>query len=475
MGTTITGLSSAGSLAAPDLFPVVQGGVTKHATLAQVLESVPELIRDTVGSALVAGSGATITVDDAGDKITIAATGGGSSYTDEQARDAAGAALTAGAGISIAVDDAGDKITITNTGTGSGSGGGVLAAERMLFVSKGGSDSNDGLSWKSAFLTVAAARTALSFYNGVIHVGYGNFLVDHDTLSLRATQCIQGITTQGSDGGGSALVLNGNGVLLNLDGQTNPVLKDITLAFGSASQTGTLVSMSGTFTATFINVRFRGVGASGFNGSSSKTSGIAGQNGVSLTNNTGDCKFLACEWELLDIGVNCQTTINAFVGCNWTSCLTAYKGGDLTGAQRLAGAWISGGTMRGWGNYYIDAAGSSYAWHVDGVFFDGQATTAIRIGNIVSGTGYGPWAFKLASPNLNGAVTSVELNSAIVTVFDDGTVWGDSYTDGAHPTELVVHGTSAMLPKGKLGTYLTVQGHDLGALLPTSGWTKAAA
>jgi hypothetical protein len=371
------------------------------------------------------------------------------------------------------MQDADAALRTSSTAT-TGSNGGANAAERILYVSKTGSDSNDGLSWKTAFLTVAAARNALGAYNGVIRVGYGNFSVDHDTLSLRATQVIEGITTQGSDGGGSALVLNGNGVLLNLDGQTNPIVKDITLTFGSSTQTGTLVSMSGTFTATFINVRFRGIGAP-FNGNGSKTSGTAGQNGVSLTNNSGDSKFIACEWELLDVGVNCQTTINAFVGCNWTSCLTAYKGGDLTGAQRLAGAWISGGTMRGWSNYYIDAAGSSYAWHIDGVFFDGQATTAVRIGNIVGGNGYGPWAFKISSPNLNGGVTSVELNSCIVTSFDDGIVWGDSYTDGAHPTELKVNGTSAMLPKGKLGVYLTVQGHDLGALLPSSGWTKASA
>jgi uncharacterized protein YlxW (UPF0749 family) len=38
-----------------------------------------EQVRDVVGTALVAGSNVTITVDDPGDSITIAASGGGAS------------------------------------------------------------------------------------------------------------------------------------------------------------------------------------------------------------------------------------------------------------------------------------------------------------------------------------------------------------------------------------------------------------
>jgi hypothetical protein len=69
-----------------------------------------EGIRDTIGTALVAGTGITVTVDDPGDTITIA--NSGASYTAENARDDIGTALVAGAGISITVDDAGDTITL---------------------------------------------------------------------------------------------------------------------------------------------------------------------------------------------------------------------------------------------------------------------------------------------------------------------------------------------------------------------------
>lgn len=70
-----------------------------------------EFIRDTIGAAVVAGSGMTITVNDAGDTITFVSSGGG--YTDEQVRDVIGAALVAGTGMTITVNDAGDTITLT--------------------------------------------------------------------------------------------------------------------------------------------------------------------------------------------------------------------------------------------------------------------------------------------------------------------------------------------------------------------------
>jgi hypothetical protein len=73
-----------------------------------------ERIRDIIGTALVAGANITITVNDAGDTITVAATVP-SGYTDEQVRDVVGAALVAGTGITISVDDGADTITITSS------------------------------------------------------------------------------------------------------------------------------------------------------------------------------------------------------------------------------------------------------------------------------------------------------------------------------------------------------------------------
>lgn len=73
--------------------------------------NIAERIRDVVGATLVAGTNITIAVNDAGDEITINASG--SSYGDEQARDAIAAALVEVAGIDIVYDDVAETITFT--------------------------------------------------------------------------------------------------------------------------------------------------------------------------------------------------------------------------------------------------------------------------------------------------------------------------------------------------------------------------
>lgn len=71
-----------------------------------------EVVRDTIGSALVAGSNITITVNDAANTITIAAAAG---FTAEDARDTIADTLAAGTGIAIAVNDPADTITVSTT------------------------------------------------------------------------------------------------------------------------------------------------------------------------------------------------------------------------------------------------------------------------------------------------------------------------------------------------------------------------
>jgi len=78
-----------------------------------------ETIDDRVASLLVAGSGITLTYNDAANTLTVDAAAG-SGYTDEQVRDVMGTALVAGSNVTITVNDAGDTITIDATGGGGG-------------------------------------------------------------------------------------------------------------------------------------------------------------------------------------------------------------------------------------------------------------------------------------------------------------------------------------------------------------------
>jgi hypothetical protein len=77
----------------------------------------PELIRDTMGTALVAGTNMNVTANDGSDIITIT-----NLITTEVIRDTIGTALVAGAGVTITVDDAGDDITIAASAAGSALG-----------------------------------------------------------------------------------------------------------------------------------------------------------------------------------------------------------------------------------------------------------------------------------------------------------------------------------------------------------------
>jgi hypothetical protein len=93
----------------PDV-PTARGNLGLGSAALLSNADVDERARDAVGAALAGGTGVTIVVNDAGDTITIDATG-----DPEVIRDTIGAALVAGAGITITVDDAGDIITIKVT------------------------------------------------------------------------------------------------------------------------------------------------------------------------------------------------------------------------------------------------------------------------------------------------------------------------------------------------------------------------
>ncbi len=70
-----------------------------------------EAVRDMLATALVAGSNVTITPNDGSDTITIAATGGGGSYTDEEAQDSVGNILVDSSTIDFTYNDATPSIT----------------------------------------------------------------------------------------------------------------------------------------------------------------------------------------------------------------------------------------------------------------------------------------------------------------------------------------------------------------------------
>ncbi|MGV1079769.1 MAG: hypothetical protein ACOYD1_07935 [Candidatus Nanopelagicales bacterium] len=109
------------------------------------LTDLTEAVQDIVAALIVAGSGVTVSYDDAAGTFTVGAAAG--TVTDpEIVRDVIGAAIVAGAGVQVTVSDAGDTITVASTAVlptrqviaGAGlTGGGDLSADRTLTVTYG--------------------------------------------------------------------------------------------------------------------------------------------------------------------------------------------------------------------------------------------------------------------------------------------------------------------------------------------------
>ena len=155
------------------------GGSDALTLTSAQLSDLTEVVQDIVGALIVAGTGVTVSYNDAAGTFTINSTAVGGTTDPEVVRDVIGAAMIAGPGIQITVNDAGDTLTVASTavlptrqviaGTGL-TGGGDLSANRTLSVAYGttagtvaaGDDSRiTGAAQKSANLSdLANAGTA---------------------------------------------------------------------------------------------------------------------------------------------------------------------------------------------------------------------------------------------------------------------------------------------------------------------------
>lgn len=89
-------------------------GAQTSATISDFTEAV----QDAVAALLGAGSNVTLNYNDAGNTLTVSATGGtGGALDAEAVRDAIGVALVGVGNISVVVNDAADTITISTTAT----------------------------------------------------------------------------------------------------------------------------------------------------------------------------------------------------------------------------------------------------------------------------------------------------------------------------------------------------------------------
>jgi hypothetical protein len=347
----------------------------------------------------------------------------------------------------VPIVQANGSITYGAQANGTAAGYKNTSADLIRYVSKSGSDANDGLSWGSSFLTVGAAHASLNGFPGIINIANGSYTVQNLAIS-------NGQVLRGSSVGYTVLQLTANGGrLLDLTNCTGGYFEYLFFEFASSSVTGTLAYMSNAFRMFFNRCYFKGQNA-------------AGQVGVHLRANAGDSHFVNTVFTNFDVAVQNDTTVNTFQGCNFqTNTTAAIQGGDPSGAVAAAGIVVRDCVFGGAGAYYINITGKAQQWHVDGTWFDGGLSGNIGI-NVGSGS-YGPWLFALTNcPSMFGNTKSLVINAAD-SVHLDGVVWGN---DGSYPIELEVN--AANCKRGSLGAYFSLQDTHIETIIPPS-WKGA--
>src|SRR5215213_4447261 len=179
----------------------------------------PEVVRDTMATALQAGTNVTITPNDAANTITIAASG----TTDpEVVRDTMATALVAGSNVTITPNDLANTITIASTASG-GSGGGsnvtlTVAANDASTHSKTTADYLcDGV---DDHVQINTAIAALPTNGGKVELSEGNFditssiLIQNDNVTLAGVGA--GQRSGGTQTGTGTRLLADSGIASNI-------------------------------------------------------------------------------------------------------------------------------------------------------------------------------------------------------------------------------------------------------------------
>jgi hypothetical protein len=117
-------------------------------------------------------------------------------------------------------------------------------ADKVVYVSNRGNDSNDGSTWKSALLTVQAAVTALGG-PGVIQLGQGS-ITTGTTIAIPSGVTVRGMAapTAGSTPATSITYTGtGSGSFITANSTVGVVLENLMILYSSSSFTGRLVDL----------------------------------------------------------------------------------------------------------------------------------------------------------------------------------------------------------------------------------------
>ena len=326
---------------------------------------------------------------------------------------------------------------------------GVTAADKVVFVSTRGNDTNTGQTLEKALLTLGAAVTALGG-PGRIQCGFG-------TIALGASLDVSlsnGITIEGVSGNtagatpGTVIAFSGtgSGSAINAQSTSGFTLKNLMLLYSSSSFTGRLVDLRGGIAGgdtTFATIKDCYLGSSG----GINTADVLVDLNKAHTSRVVRCSLRNAVHLVRGKGINTDYSVSNTIensyfrdattahisnpgdgwtikGCTWEPLVSGGAGavicdaGVLSNGLSVLGGW-AGDVAAAAGGIMFDISGEAFS--IVGTLIGGNTgSTGVKIR---SNNGYG---YRISS-RFEGPATGIDLSGVLPRSYDFS---GSSFSSG---------------------------------------------
>lgn len=324
-------------------------------------------------------------------------------------------------------------------------------SDKILYVSPGGSDTYDGLSWAFAKATLAGAISALTS-GGVIEVAGSH------TVSSALPQPADHTLIRGS-GTKAQITYTGSGSMLTLTAARQVHFQSLRFTLSAAAASSTLFNLSNTFRCSWTNCLIDGQYVGG-------ASTYYGQVGFQFRGNAGDNRVINCDLNNLGEAIQSDTIMNYMVGCVVGNCYTGIHvdagsstGGFAVDNSTFVATAIGPSNCRA--HILIDVPGNQ-TW-VTNSWFEGSLI-AIQAGKNTATIG-GPVGMVIANCRLAATTTCLDIRAGRQFRLDNIRFATDS---GATPTELTIDATNAV--DGFASGLISTAGFDIARATFPSTW-----
>lgn len=274
--------------------------------------------------------------------------------------------LIAGTNITLTAAESSGDAQVTIAASGGAGSAKWAAGDKVVYVTKSGNDSNDGLSPATSFLTVTAAIAAVG--RGRVEVGAGIFVERVDLTGLYgihinavfANDTSAGTVIQAPSAGSAAMYLSSNG--------GGHVIENLSLKGSGATYTGNVLDYAGGQG----NCVFRNIRISGNVSDAVCQAGTYGGVGLHVKN-TEDNLFENIQLDHCNLGLWVDSNFpggtnsqNVFDGIFFNPCYQLFKefastpGSYCTGANTYSNWKTSGAYIDSTVGYAVEMQGSGH-------------------------------------------------------------------------------------------------------------------